>query len=109
MIEKIYTYKESQEKVIERVIDDANINLNHVILAPGDALPEHFSNSNVYLIISQGEITLQLGDQEIQKYSHHHFINVPYNIKMNISNTSSKLLEFFIVKSPNPANYPVEK
>ncbi|HOQ79944.1 MAG TPA: cupin domain-containing protein [Candidatus Cloacimonadota bacterium] len=105
MIEKHYNYTDSQEKVIEKIIDDENLHLNHAILPKGDRLPEHYSNSNVYLIIIRGEMTAQFNDQEAKKYNHHSFLNVPFNTKMNIINEGEETLEFFIVKTPNPANY----
>ncbi|MCB5249983.1 MAG: cupin domain-containing protein [Candidatus Cloacimonetes bacterium] len=105
MIEKHYSYTNSNEKVIEKIIDDQNLHLNHAILPKGDRLPEHYSNSNVYLIITRGEMTAQLGDQESNKYSFPSMLNVPYNTKMNIINEGEETLEFFIVKTPNPANY----
>ncbi len=105
MIEKHYSYKNSDTKIIEKVIDDNNINLNHIILEKNECLPEHFSNSNVYLIIVRGTLSIQLADKEAHKYPHHSFLNIPYNIKMNISNTDDEILEFFVVKSPNPKDY----
>ncbi len=104
MTHKIYVYQDSNEKLIEKVIDDQNIHLNHVILTQNDKLPEHYSNSNVYLIINKGIMTIQLDDEVPQIIENHHFIYISHNTKMNISNQNHDLLEFFIVKSPNPEN-----
>jgi len=105
MIEKHYNYTDSNTKTIAKIIDDENINLNHMVLQKNECLPEHFSNSNVYLIVIHGTLTIRLAEQEAHKYPHHSFINVPYNTKMNISNTDDEILEFFVVKSPNPKDY----
>lgn len=102
MIETNYEFKTSDVKLVEKIIDDDNIHLNHIILAKNQNMPEHFSNSNVYLIIVQGEMRLILGVQEAHDYSHGSIVNVPYNTKMLIKNENSPLMEFFVVKSPNP-------
>lgn len=105
MLEKIYALPTSNEKSIGKIVDDDNIGINHIILTKGDALPEHYSNSNVYMIIVKGTMTLKLDAQEPHNYSVTQIINIPYNTKMNVSNSNDDILEFFVVKSPNPRNY----
>lgn len=105
MIEKKYSFKNVDEKLIERVIADEHIHLNHMILPKGDRLPEHYSNSNIYMVIVNGTMTIQLADQESQNYQSGEVLNIPYNIKMNVVNIHEPILEFFVFKSPNPDNY----
>jgi quercetin dioxygenase-like cupin family protein len=76
-----------------------------MVLRKGEALPEHFTNSNVYMVIVRGDITLQLGEQEAHWYPAGSIINIPYNIKMNASNKNDVVLEFFVVKVPSPPYY----
>lgn len=102
MIETKYEFKTSDTKLVEKIVDDDNIHLNHIILAKNQHMPEHYSNSNVYLIITQGEMRLTLEEQEAHDYSHGSIVNVPFNTKMLIQNENSPLMEFFVVKSPNP-------
>lgn len=108
MIEKHYSYTQSNEKVIEKLVGDDVAMINHIVLAIGDALPEHYSDSHVYLIIVRGSLTIQLDDQEAQQYQAS-VVNVPFHTKMNISNTAKEALEFFIVKAPHPRVYKAEK
>lgn len=105
MLEKIYPYQKTNEKLIERLIDDDNVALNHMILPKGTGLPEHYSNSNVYMIIISGVMTLKLDDQEPHQYTAGEIVNIPYNVKMNVNNLDEEILEFFVVKAPNPRNY----
>ncbi len=107
MIEKPYTYTQSNEKVIEKLIGDDTAMINHVVLAPGDALPEHYSDSNVYLVVVQGSLTIQLEDQEAHSYQVS-VVNIPCHINMNSSNKSKQVLEFFIVKAPHPRVYKAQ-
>jgi len=102
MIEKTYSFHQSDEKMIEQIVDDDNLVINHIILTKDTSLPIHYSNSNVYLIIIRGQMTISLNDEEAQKYSKGNIVNVPYKTKMNINNFDDDLLEFFVVKSPNP-------
>lgn len=104
-LEKQYKFNESDIKLIERIVDDENVNINHMILPKGDRLPEHFSNSNVYMIVIRGTISLQLGEQETVSYPCGSIINIPFNVKMNVFNQHDEVLEFFVVKSPCPKNY----
>ena len=79
--------------------------INHIILNQGEALPQHDSNSNVYLVVVRGVLTSQLGDNPPKRYEHGNIINVPGKIKMNISNAEPDQLEFFVVKAPSPRLY----
>lgn len=106
MSEKVYKYTTSDdEKVVERIIDDRNIHLNHMMLVQGTGLPVHNSNSNVYMIITRGIMTIDLNDRGQQSYAMGNIINIPYNTKMDVTNKHEEALEFFVVKSPNPRDY----
>lgn len=102
MIESKFSYTFAEQKLIERVIEDDHTAINHIVLGKGDALPEHYSNSNVYMVVIRGNITLELGDQEKHTYPAGNIISIPYNVKMNISNSDEDMLEFFVVKAPSP-------
>ena len=105
MIEKTYKFAQTEEKIIERIVDDENINLNHMILRNGESLPEHYSNSNVYMIITKGIMSIKLDEQDFKDYKIGDILNIPYDTKMNVTNQNEQLLEFFVVKSPNPKDY----
>lgn len=104
-MEKIYTFKPSDEKLIEKILDDDEVMINHIILNQGESLPEHDSNSNVYLMVIRGAITLQLAENPAAEYAHGSIVNVPGGIRMNISNGRVDQLEFFVVKAPSPRLY----
>ena len=102
MIEKQVAYTLSQEKVIERIIEDDNVAINHMILRKGEALPPHHANSNVYMIVTRGEVTLALGEQKPHAYPTGSIMLIPYQTKMNVSNQDEAVLELFVVKAPQP-------
>lgn len=105
MLENIYGFTSGNEKRVEKIIDDDPVLINHMVLPKGEGLPEHYSNSNVYMIIIRGGMTLKLNEQEPHLYTSGQIINIPYKTKMNVNNFGDPVLEFFVVKSPNPKHY----
>lgn len=104
-MEKLYKFNQSTDKLIEKILDDDVVMINHMILNQGDALPQHDSNSNVYMIVVRGSVTLQLGENSAVRYQHGSIINIPGKVKMNVSNTDLSQTEFFVVKAPSPRLY----
>lgn len=105
MLEKIFTYSNENVKSIQKAVDDDNILINHMIFLEGEGLPEHYANSNVYMLVIQGAVTLRLDDQEAHEYRENQVINIPYHTKMNVNNYGRERLELFVIKAPNPAFY----
>ena len=102
MIENIFKFTKDNKKTIERIIEDDYIGLNHMILPKGDALPVHNANSNVYMLVVKGIISLKLDDQEQHDYSEGHILNIPHMTKMSVFNENDDLAEIFVVKSTSP-------
>lgn len=102
MIEKVYGLTMLEEKVVEKIVDDKNVAINHMILPKDASLPEHYSNSNVYMIVVKGKLTIQLGEAQSNIYEPGNILNIPFQTKMNVSNKHEDILEFFVVKAPNP-------
>jgi quercetin dioxygenase-like cupin family protein len=109
MIEKKSLFQQVNNKLIEKIIDDENVNINHMVLTKGDALPVHYSNSNVYMLIVRGNITLELGGQEEHVYPSGSIVSIPYNTKMGVSNQHDETLEFFVIKAPSPRFFNLNK
>ena len=105
MIEKTYAFSTQPDKKIEKIVDDDNLIINHMLLPKGESLPEHFSNSNVYLVIVIGYMNLVLDEQSAHRYTRGDIVNIPYHTKMNIINVDEDILEFFVIKAPNPKDY----
>ena len=108
MIEKVYQFTTESPldgKLIERIISDENADINHVVLTTGERVPEHQSNSNVYLIIVRGALSFTLNQAPAQEYPAGSIVNVPYDTHMNLVNAGSQTVEFFIVKAPNPSHF----
>ncbi len=105
MLEKIFPFTIPQTKVIEQLVGNDEVMINHIALEKGDTVPIHYSDSNVYLIIVQGTITFIFDEQEANHHKKGSIVQVPFHTKMNISNTCDELGEFFIIKAPHPRKY----
>lgn len=109
MIETVRSYTITEEKAIEKIIQNEYVNINHVVLRKGESLPQHEANSHVNLIVTRGDITLALGDQEAHAYPAGSIVSAPYGTPMNVSNQGDEVLEFFIVKAPGPESFTKSK
>lgn len=103
MVEKVYQLTLGNEKVVEKVIMDENVHYIHMIFNKGEGLPEHFSNSNVYMTVVRGTLSIGLNEQEIHEYKQGTVLKIPFNTKMNVGNKHDEVLELIVVKSPAPS------
>lgn len=103
MTETVFTFTQTKEKCIEKLIDHDVAAINHIVLPYLESVPEHDSNSNVYLIITSGIMAATLNDQPTHHYPAGTILNVPFKTHMKISNqTEGTILEFFVIKAPSP-------
>ena len=102
MIEKVFELSVSDKKVVEKVIMDENLNYIHMIFNKNEGLPEHYSNSTVYMTVIKGNLSIGLNEQEIQRYSAGKILKIPVNTKMNVKNLDDDILELIVVKAPAP-------
>ena len=105
MLEKIYEYSTSDEKVVEKLIMDDNVNYIHMVFGKNEGLPEHYSNSNVYMNVVRGTLSIALDEQQVHAYEKGTLLQIPYNVKMNVRNTDDEVLELIVVKAPAPHRY----
>lgn len=104
MVEQIFKLYTGNEKAVEKVVFDENIHYLHMVFNKGEGLPEHFANSNVYMTIIRGTLSIGLDEQEIHAYKAGTLLKIPYKTKMNVRNLDTDTLELIIVKAPTPKN-----
>ncbi len=104
MVEQIFKLSIGDEKAIEKIIFDDNLHYLHMVFSQNEGLPEHFSNSNVYMTVIRGKLSIALDNQEIHVYEAGTLLVIPINTKMNVKNLNSETLELIIVKAPAPKN-----
>lgn len=104
MIEKVFKITIGNNRLVEKVIQDENVHYIHMVFNQDEGLPEHFSNSTVYMTILRGKLSIGLNEQDITKYEANTVLKIPYNTKMDVKNLDSEVLELIIVKAPAPTN-----
>ena len=102
MIEKEYKLSRTNEKAIEKIIFDENLHYLHMVFNKNEGLPEHFSNSNVYMTVIRGRLSIGLDDQEIHEYEAGTLLKIPFQTKMNVRNVHDETMELIVVKAPAP-------
>jgi len=104
MVEQIYKLSTGNEKTVEKIIFDENVHYLHMVFNQHEGLPEHFSNSNVYMTVIRGLLSIGLDDQEIHEYEAGTLLKIPFHTKMNVNNFYTDTLELIVVKAPAPKN-----
>lgn len=102
MIEQVFPLSVTDEKAVEKVIFDENVHYLHMVFNKDEGLPEHFSNSNVYMTVIRGKLSIGLNDQDIHEYDGGTLLKIPFQTKMNVRNLHEKTLELIVVKAPAP-------
>ena len=102
MIEQIYQMSSGDQTAVEKVVFDENIHYLHMLFNCGEGLPIHLSNSNVYMTVIAGTLSLGLDEQEINTYHAKTLLKIPLGTKMNVRNLHETSLELIVVKAPAP-------
>lgn len=102
MLEQVFKLAVGNEKVVEKLIADENIHYFHMLFKNGDGMPEHFSNSNVYMTVVRGKISIDVNEQGIHEYEAGTLLKIPIQTKMSVQNLHDETLELIIVKAPAP-------
>ena len=104
MVEQIFKLSRSDDKAVEKVIFDENVHYLHMVFNKEEGLPEHFSNSNVYMTVIRGRLSIGLDDQEVHEYEAGTLLKIPFKTKMHVKNMHPETLELIVVKAPAPTN-----
>ena len=102
MVEMVYELANTQEKSVRRVVLDENLHYIHMVFPKGEGLPEHFSNSNVYMTVLRGRLSIGLDEQQVHDYPAGTVLKIPFKTKMNVRNMDDAVLELVVVKAPAP-------
>jgi len=102
MIEQVFKMSTRNDKAVEKVVADENIHYIHMVFNKGEGLPEHLANSNVYMTVVRGILSIALDDQDIHQYNKGELLKIPFKTKMNVKNLDEDVLELIVVKAPAP-------
>ena len=104
MVEQTFKLSVGNETTVEKVILDENLHYLHMVFNKGEGLPDHFTNSNVYMTVIRGKLSISLNEQEIHEYNAGSLLKIPLQTKMNVKNLHDETLELIVVKAPAPKN-----
>lgn len=86
---------------LQQISDTDELQLNFVRLKAGASLPAHNANSNVRLMVLEGELTVTLNETE-HHLPTHNTVATAFNTPMQIQNRGDKDAAFLVIKTPNP-------
>lgn len=82
------------------LVNEKYLLMMQAALKPGQAVPQHNANSNVHIIVLDGEVVINLSGQDIIAKKGD-LIPVAFKTPMNIKNRSQANATFVIIKTPN--------
>lgn len=93
---------ETDSKLFENLIDRDEVMINHVVVPAGGGFDGHPTDSNVFIQVRHGEITLTFADGSSQRYGPGQLVEIPYRMFLKIDNLGTVPLELIVTKAPNP-------
>jgi|GEM_PF-1634879 len=90
-----------RERVVDRP-DRWNMLLAHVVLPPGEAVPRHPTDSEAFVTVVRGTLTLDLEGIAETEHPRGSVLYLPTGTPMVPRNAGPEVLEFFVVKAPHP-------
>lgn len=85
-----------------QLVDEKHLLVMQVALKPAQQVPEHRANSNVHVLVVEGQITVTLAGQDLVA-AKGAFIPIAFKTLMSIRNASTENASFLILKTPNPS------
>jgi quercetin dioxygenase-like cupin family protein len=94
-----YSDNEMGKKV---VVDKTDLLMMQVALKPGQTVAQHNANSNVHILVLEGEVVINLSGKDIPAKKGD-LVPIAFKTPMNIKNVSKGNATFLIIKTPNPS------
>ena len=90
------------DMVKRQLVDEKHLLVMQVALKPGQQVPHHNANSNVHLLIVEGQIIITLDGKDTVA-TKGDLVPVTFKTPMSVRNASKENASFLIIKSPNPS------
>lgn len=101
MVEEIFKLSvPSNEKVVKNVISNEDFNYLQIVLNKGDKLAKYLSNTNTYITVVRGTLSISLDKQELHQYNTGILLKIPINTKIDVKNLHDDVLELIVIKVP---------
>jgi len=90
----------AEEFKLQRLADSDGARINFVRLKAHRSLPAHNTNSNVRLLVLEGEITLTVADEE-DSLGVCEMAGIAFDTPMQIRNLGDREAAFVVIEAPN--------
>ena len=98
MLEQVYRYTVTQEKTLERAVQEDHFHIVHMVLPKGEGFPEHEANAAVYMTVISGRLSITLGDQQPHTYGRGDILKIPRGTRMKGENRQDGVVELIVAK-----------
>ena len=101
-----FSFSTGDASIRERVVDRPdrwNVLIAHVVLAPGETVPRHPTDSEAFVTVVRGTLCLDLEGIPETAHPRGSVLYLPAGAPMAPRNAGTEVLEFFVFKAPHPA------
>lgn len=85
-----------------QLVDEKHLFVMQAALKPGQKVPQHSANSNVHLLVVEGQVIVTVEGKDTAAVKGD-LLPVAFRSAMSIRNDSRENASFLILKSPNPS------
>lgn len=93
---------DTDSELFENLVNSDPVMINHVVIAPNEGFDAHHTDSNVFIHILRGRITLTFEDGSHERFTGGQLLEIPYRTLMKLENADDDPLELVVIKAPNP-------
>ncbi len=100
-----FSFSTGDQSIRERVVDQPsrwNMLIAHVVLPAGESVPSHPTDSEAFLTVVRGTLTLDLDGLAETRHPRGSVLYLPKGAPMAPRNDGSDVVEFFVIKTPHP-------
>ncbi|MGI6467076.1 MAG: cupin domain-containing protein [Sphaerochaetaceae bacterium] len=98
MVETLYEFSLKEATVVEQIVKEYGVRINHLSLAEGEKVDPHPTPDTAHMIVTQGTLAIKLNDQERKNYSAGTIIGIPANTMLDIVNGGKGVMHLFVIK-----------
>jgi len=98
----VFPLSASSSKKIERLIEDPQLHIVHMIFNIDEGLPIHPAHANLYMTVLSGSLSIQLNDDPLMIVKAKSVVKISMGTVMNVKNLHADQLELLVIKDfPN--------
>lgn len=100
-----FSFSTGDASLRERVVDQPdrwNLLIAHVVLAVGESVPKHPTDSEAFVTVVRGTLTLELEGLAETQHPRGTVLHLAKGSPMAPRNEGTEVVEFFVIKTPHP-------